>query len=89
MFEPSATNFQVFNTAILDPIANVLSGFNSTVFIYGMTGAGKTFTMFNSSQQGQDHQGIVDSTLVKLFEDIQADRANQYEVRLSFFEIYN
>lgn len=31
-----------------DPINNVLSGYNSTVFIYGMTGAGKTHTMFNS-----------------------------------------
>lgn len=29
------------------PIENVLTGYNSTVFIYGMTGAGKTFTMFN------------------------------------------
>lgn len=70
VFEPSATNFQVFNSAILDPIANVLSGFNSTVFIYGMTGAGKTFTMFNPTQQNQEQQGIVEFTLAKLFEEI-------------------
>jgi len=25
---------------------HVLEGFNSTIFAYGMTGAGKTFTMF-------------------------------------------
>ncbi len=28
------------------PINNVLNGFNSTILIYGMTGAGKTYTMF-------------------------------------------
>jgi len=28
------------------PIKHVLEGFNSTVFIYGMTAAGKTYTMF-------------------------------------------
>jgi kinesin family protein 18/19 len=33
---------------MVTPIENVLQGFNSTVFIYGMTGAGKTYTMFGS-----------------------------------------
>lgn len=33
---------------MIGPISNVLQGYNSTVFIYGMTGAGKTYTMFGS-----------------------------------------
>lgn len=33
---------------MVDPIKNALQGFNSTVFIYGMTGAGKTYTMFGN-----------------------------------------
>jgi kinesin family protein 5 len=35
---------------MITPINNVLKGFNSTVFIYGMTGSGKTYTMFGSLQ---------------------------------------
>lgn len=33
---------------MIKPITNALSGYNSTVFIYGMTGAGKTYTMFGN-----------------------------------------
>jgi type II secretory ATPase GspE/PulE/Tfp pilus assembly ATPase PilB-like protein len=33
------------------PITNVLQGYNSTVFIYGMTGSGKTYTMFGNLGQ--------------------------------------
>lgn len=29
-----------------------MNGYNSTVFIYGMTGAGKTYTMFGSASTG-------------------------------------
>jgi chromosomal replication initiation ATPase DnaA len=36
---------------------NVLSGYNSTVFIYGMTGAGKTHTMFRSISDENGGQG--------------------------------
>ena len=27
-------------------LENIISGYNATVFAYGMTGAGKTYTMF-------------------------------------------
>lgn len=37
---------------MINPIANVLQGYNSTVFIYGMTGSGKTYTMFGSIGSG-------------------------------------
>lgn len=47
VFGQAATNLQVFERTMREPIRNVLGGFNSTVFIYGMTGAGKTYTMFN------------------------------------------
>jgi chromosomal replication initiation ATPase DnaA len=48
VFDGQANNRCVFNRTMLMAIENVLHGFNSTVFIYGMTGAGKTYTMFGS-----------------------------------------
>lgn len=35
---------------MIQPITNALAGYNSTIFIYGMTGAGKTYTMFGNSR---------------------------------------
>ena len=48
VFAPTIANEEVFQKTMIVPILNVLSGLNSTVFIYGMTGAGKTHTMFGN-----------------------------------------
>lgn len=87
VFEPEANNGKVFERTMVEPIRNVLSGFNSTIFIYGMTGAGKTHTMFNSPQSNDP--GMVGSALIHLFNSIAANSHSQYQVKLSFFEIYN
>ena len=41
----------------------MIDGYNSTVFAYGATGAGKTYTMTGS----QDKSGIIPRTLNDLF----------------------
>jgi hypothetical protein len=33
----------------------VLNGINSTAFAYGITGAGKSFTMFGKNNKNDDH----------------------------------
>lgn len=86
VFGQSATNLQVFERTMRDPIRNVLAGYNSTVFIYGMTGAGKTYTMFSGQKQ---QEGVVGLTLDRLFELMQAEQLCKFQVLLSFFEIYN
>lgn len=69
-------NSKVFQQTMITPIANVLQGFNSTVFIYGMTGSGKTYTMFGSlgsgTQRGRpEEDGLVSMTLDYMFNEIQ------------------
>lgn len=43
----------------------MLDGFNATVFAYGCTGAGKTYTMIGNGQES--HKGIMILTLQDLF----------------------
>ena len=42
------TNAIVFEKAIKPLLAQIKLGYNATCFAYGMTGAGKTHTMFGS-----------------------------------------
>ena len=42
---PQATNGDVYNGTIRDLVVGVLYGVNTTVFAYGATGSGKTYTM--------------------------------------------
>ena len=44
VFGPRTTQEDVFKYAEPD-IKNVLGGFNNTIFAYGQTGTGKTYTM--------------------------------------------
>lgn len=53
---------------MMAPIENALRGYNSTVFIYGMTGAGKTYTMFGgSSNENKKEEGLVSMTIDYMF----------------------
>ena len=45
-------------------IEGILNGYNSTVFAYGATGAGKTFTMLGN----QVNPGIMYQTMKEVFE---------------------
>ena len=48
VFPPGSTNQQVFEGTTKDLVETVFSGYNCSVFAYGATGAGKTFTMLGA-----------------------------------------
>ena len=45
MFGPDSTQLDVYNRVARPIVENVLEGYNGTIFAYGQTGTGKTFTM--------------------------------------------
>lgn len=61
-------------------------GFNSTLFAYGMTGSGKTYSM-----RGADHDpGFVRLAIDEIFETIEsANSTRRYLLSASYLEIYN
>ena len=64
----------------------LLNGFNSTVFAYGQTGAGKTHTMLGSEQ----NPGIMFNTMKEIFKAMKKHSIDrEYTIRVSFLEIYN
>lgn len=69
------------------PIQNVMNGYNSSVLIYGMTGAGKTHTMFGRYQQ-PDGDGMIFLTIRELYSSRTVD-STKTNIRISFYEIYN
>ena len=45
VFGPSSKQIDAFNAVVSPSLQQVLDGYNCTVFAYGQTGTGKTFTM--------------------------------------------
>lgn len=51
VFSERSTNLDVFSALLQPALAQVREGFNVTCFAYGMTGAGKTHTMFGDRSE--------------------------------------
>ncbi|XP_055993914.1 kinesin-like protein KIF19 [Sorex fumeus] len=85
-FDFTATQEMVYEATTKSLIQGVISGYNATVFAYGPTGCGKTYTML-----GTDHDpGIYIRTLNDLFRAIEDTSDDmEYEVSMSYLEIYN
>ena len=45
VFGPSAKQKDLYDQAVVPIVNEVLEGFNCTIFAYGQTGTGKTYTM--------------------------------------------
>ena len=75
-------------------VLQVLNGFNCTIFAYGQTGTGKTYTMSGDITDMlpiPDAAGIIPRVLHKLFDRLGDDQNEKYEssVKCSFIELYN
>ena len=84
-FNSLVTQEQIFNCTIKNLINDILNGYNATVFAYGATGAGKTYTMLGND----DNPGIMILTLKELFRSILLYQNRNYIIKLWYIEIYN
>ncbi|CAD8195951.1 unnamed protein product [Paramecium octaurelia] len=75
----------IFEQTCKQLIKPVMNGYNATVFAYGPTGTGKTYTMLGN----QETMGISVLTIRDMFEFIKRDLDNEYIVMISYVEIYN
>eukprot|EP00210_Caulerpa_lentillifera_P004169 g3975.t1 len=61
-----------------------------TIFAYGQTGTGKSYTMEGPKQATMDSEGIVPRSARHIFNSIKEQSGfNEYLVRVSYLEIYN
>ena len=68
-------------------VDSVLDGFNGTIFAYGQTGTGKTYTM-EGVKDDQSQRGVIPNSFDHIFSHIAKSENQQYLVRASYLEIY-
>ena len=78
----------VFTDTAWPIIQNVMDGYNGTIFAYGQTGTGKTFSITGVPKDPQ-LKGIMPRAFESIFTQIQCDTSKEYLVRASYLEIYN
>jgi kinesin family protein 5 len=92
-FGEAASQEEVFEYAARPIVDSVLAGYNGTVFAYGQTSGGKTYSMFGPDD-GDGLQpellGIVPRAAQQIFDYIEAypDDDTEFTLRCSLLEVY-
>ena len=89
-FDENCSNKKVYDNTIKLLLDGVINGYNATVFAYGATGAGKTYTMTGTTRS----PGLMVLTLQDLFRkckdnENQSDKLTEHSISMSYLEVYN
>ncbi|KAI8910860.1 P-loop containing nucleoside triphosphate hydrolase protein [Gorgonomyces haynaldii] len=89
VFDSSCSQMEVYNKTARQIVDSVLEGYNGTVFAYGQTGTGKTFSM-EGIRDVPELRGIIPNAFEHIFNYIKhAGEQTKFLVRASYLEIYN
>ncbi|XP_029166361.1 kinesin-related protein 4-like isoform X2 [Nylanderia fulva] len=85
IFDTHANNNNVFDTIVKPIVDAAVNGFNGTVFAYGQTSSGKTYTMMGTSEE----PGVIPLAVEHMFDAIANTSGREFLLRVSYLEIYN
>jgi kinesin family protein 5 len=85
----SSRQADVFDFSIRSTVDDILNGYNGTVFAYGQTGAGKSYTMMGSDIDDEEGRGVIPRIVNQIFTNILSSGSNmEFTVQVSYMEIY-
>ncbi|RYQ83437.1 hypothetical protein Ahy_B10g102123 isoform C [Arachis hypogaea] len=96
VFGPNARQQDLYDQAIIPIVNEVLEGFNCTIFAYGQTGTGKTYTMEGECKRSKSgpngelpaEAGVIPRAVKQIFDTLESQNA-EYSVKVTFLELYN
>jgi len=91
-FGEKTTTREVYSDVAQGIVESVVNGLNGTIFAYGQTSSGKTFTMQGSGtiEDGTvSDGGVVHMAARDIFTQIRNNPGRVFLIRVSFIEIYN
>ncbi|XP_060161473.1 kinesin-like protein KIF21A isoform X3 [Globicephala melas] len=100
VFDIDSQQEQIYTQCIEKLIEGCFEGYNATVFAYGQTGAGKTYTMGTGFDVNiiEEEQGIISRAVKHLFKSIEEKKHTSiknglpppdFKVNAQFLELYN
>lgn len=85
VFATHDKNHKVYDAAAKRLVRRVMEGYHGTVFAYGMTGTGKTFSMQGTATS----PGVIPLAITDIFSYIRETPHREFLLRVSYLEIYN
>ncbi|KAK0657529.1 kinesin motor domain-containing protein [Cercophora newfieldiana] len=85
VFATNDDNSRVYDHSAKRLVRRVMEGYHGTVFAYGMTGTGKTFSMQGTASS----PGVIPLAITDIFSYIRETPSREFLLRVSYLEIYN
>ena len=85
VFGQTSTQEEVYQNTTQNLLPGIIDGYNATVFAYGATGSGKTYTMLGTIQK----EGIMTRSINELFKLLNSQKNKEFKIEVSYIEIYN
>uniref|UniRef100_A0A5B6ZZT6 Kinesin motor domain-containing protein n=1 Tax=Davidia involucrata TaxID=16924 RepID=A0A5B6ZZT6_DAVIN len=92
VFGPTSQQKDLYDQAVSPIVFEVLEGYNCTIFAYGQTGTGKTYTMEGGGRKKNGEfpsdAGVIPRAVRQVF-DILESQCAEYSMKVTFLELYN
>ncbi|XP_016297019.1 centromere-associated protein E-like [Sinocyclocheilus anshuiensis] len=85
VFSAEETTAQLYQDIAKPLVVSAVEGYNGTIFAYGQTSSGKTFTMMGS----EHNPGVIPLAMADVFKTIKNCPKKEFLLRVSYMEIYN
>ncbi|XP_068565124.1 centromere-associated protein E [Cebidichthys violaceus] len=85
VFIAEETTNQLYQSIAKPLVVSSVQGYNGTIFAYGQTSSGKTFTMMGSNRI----HGVIPLAVEDVFQTIKNCSKKEFLLRVSYMEIYN
>ncbi|XP_068190317.1 kinesin-like protein KIF3B isoform X2 [Antennarius striatus] len=87
VYDWNSKQLDLYDETFRPLVDSVLLGFNGTIFAYGQTGTGKTYTM-EGDRLDPERRGVIPNSFDHIFTHISRSQNQQYLVSASYLEIY-
>ena len=88
VYDMDSSQQEVYDESAYPLVESAIQGYNSTIFAYGQTGCGKTFTMLGIPND-LEQRGIIPNSFAHIFGWISEAKNKLFLVKCSYIEIYN
>jgi len=89
IFTSESQQNQIYENVGKRIVGDVMEGYNGTIFAYGQSGSGKTYTMYGPDIYDDIYKGIIPRIVEDIFNYVEkADDNVDFQFKLSVLEIY-
>ncbi len=89
VFNSNTPQVEIYNYVGKEIVKDVMDGYNGTIFAYGQSGSGKTFTMYGKDIDDEESKGLIPRIVSEIFDYVETcDENTNFQFKLSVLQIY-